>query len=169
MGFGNAPFVDPTGAIVDAPFAFDFAHNLHRIVQSLMWSHTTSILDTLITLLKTYDYMGDPSLGKMWDRSLIYVATEFGRDKLRPAGASSWGTSHHLNNGSLLISPLLKGNAVYGGVDPRTGLTYGFDPVTGTPDKSRVFNESDVYSVIAGALNLDVPAARAFPAIVKGA
>ena len=104
----------------------------------------------------------------MWDRSLIYVATEFGRDKTRPAGAQSWGTGHHLNNGSLLISPLLKGNKVYGGVDPKTSLTYGFDPVTGAPDKNRTFYESDVYSVIAQALGLDVPGARAFPAVVRG-
>jgi hypothetical protein len=104
----------------------------------------------------------------MWDRSLVYIATEFGRDKKRPADSASWGTAHHLNNGSVLISPLLKGNAVYGGVDPKTCLTYGFDPVTGAPDKNRVFNESDVYSVIAQALNLDVPAARPFPAIVRG-
>jgi hypothetical protein len=103
----------------------------------------------------------------MWDRSLVYIATEFGRDKQRPAGAASWGTAHHLNNGSVLISPLLKGNAVYGGVDPKTGLTYGFDPVTGAPDKKSIFTESDVYSVIAKALDLDVPAARDFPAIVR--
>jgi hypothetical protein len=169
LGFNTEPFVDPSGAIVGAPIAFDFSHNLHRIVQSLMWCRTTAILDTLITLLKTHDYLGDPALGKMWDRSLIYVATEFGREKQRPANATSWGTAHHLNNGSLLISPLLNGNAVYGGVDPMTGLTYGFDPVTGAPDKNRTYFESDVYSVIAQALDLPVPNGRPFPAIVKGA
>jgi hypothetical protein len=169
MGFDTNPVVDQSGAITGAPIAFDFSHNLHRIVQSMMWSRATSMLDTLITLLKTHDYMGDPSLGKMWDRSLVYVATEFGRDKKRPSGADSWGTSHHLNNGSVMISPLLKGNAVYGGVDPTTGLTYGFDPTTGKPDKNVIYKEGDVYSVIAGALGLDAPAARAFPAIVRGA
>jgi len=44
----------------------------------------------------------------LWDRSLIYVATDCGREKARPSGASSWGTGHHLNNGSVLISPLLR-------------------------------------------------------------
>jgi hypothetical protein len=169
MGFDTNPVVDQSGAITGAPIAFDFSHNLHRIVQSLMWSRTTRLLDTLITLLKTHDYMGDPALGKMWDRSLIYVATEFGRDKVRPKGASSWGTSHNLNNGSVLVSPLLKGNAVYGGVDPKTGITYGFDPATGKPDKNRVFNESDVYSVIAQAMGLEIPNARKFDAMVRGA
>jgi hypothetical protein len=167
MGYNTEPVVDSDGAISGAPIAFDFSHNLHREVQSMMWCRTASIIDTLITLLKTHDYLGDPSLGKMWDRSLVYIATEFGRDKQRPADAASWGTAHHLNNGSVLISPLLKGNAVYGGVDPKTGLTYGFDPATGAPDKNRVFNESDVYSVVAKALDLDVPAARDFPAIVR--
>jgi hypothetical protein len=168
MGFNSDPVVDQQGAISGAPIAFDFSHNLHRVVQSLMWCRTASMIDTLVTLLKTHDYLGDPALGKMWDRSLVYIATEFGRDKKRPSGSSSWGTGHNLNNGSVLISPLLKGNAVYGGVDPRTGSTYGFDPESGAPDKNRVFNESDVYSVIAQALELPVPAARAFPAVVRG-
>jgi len=54
-------------------------------------------------MLKKHDYMGDPELGKMWDRSLIYVATEFGRGKTRRKDAETSGTSHHLNNGSVLI------------------------------------------------------------------
>lgn len=104
----------------------------------------------------------------MWDRSLIYVASEFGRDKIRPNGAASWGTSHHLNNGSLLISPLLKGNAAYGGVDPTTGLTYGFDPATGEPKTDTVLFERDVYCAIAHALNVDFPGRTDFPALVRG-
>src|SRR5262249_35607245 len=112
MGFNTEPLVESDGSISGAPIAFDFSHNLHRIVQSMMWCPTAAIVDTLITLLKTHDYLGDPSLGRMWDRSLVYIATEFGRDKKRPSGATSWGTAHSLNNGSVLISPLLKGNAV---------------------------------------------------------
>jgi hypothetical protein len=168
LGFNPDPAFDTAGNIMGSPIAFDFSHNMHPIVQSLMWCRTAYLLDKLITLLKTHDYLGDPELGPMWDRSLVYVATEFGRDKTRPSGAQVWGTGHHLNNGSLLISPLLKGNKVYGGVDPKTSLTYGFDPVTGAPDKSRIFYESDVYSVIAQALGLEVPGARAFPAVVRG-
>jgi hypothetical protein len=168
LGFNPDPAFDTAGNIMGSPIAFDFSHNMHWIVQSLMWCRTVYLLDKLITLLKTHDYLGDPELGPMWDRSLIYVATEFGRDKTRPAGAQSWGTGHHLNNGSLLISPLLRGNKVFGGVDPKTSLTYGFDPVSGAPDRERTFYESDVYSVIAQALGLDVPGARAFPAVVRG-
>jgi hypothetical protein len=168
MGYSQDAYVQPSGAIVGSPIAFDFSHNSHRQAQGLMWGRTVGLLDTLITLLKTHDYMGDPALGKMWDRSLVYVATEFGRDKKRPFLAGSWGTGHDLNNGSVLISPLLKGNAVYGGVDPRTCLTYGFDPNTGAPTPDKVMGESDVYGIIAHALDLDAPAATRFPSVVRG-
>jgi uncharacterized protein (DUF1501 family) len=125
------------------------------------------LLDTLITLLKSYDYMGDPALGKMWDRSLVYVATEFGRSKTRPSGSTSWGTGHDLNNGSLIISPLIKGNRAYGGVDPKTGLTYGFDRMTGEPKRDVTLFEGDVYSLIAHAMGIEFPGRVDFPAVVK--
>lgn len=168
LGHRPDPVVLGDGSIVGTPIAFDFSHNMHRIVQSIMWGRTASLIDQLITLLKTHDYMGDPELGPMWDRSLIYIATEFGRDKVRPQGASAWGTSHHMNNGAVLISPLLKGNAVYGGVDPKTGLTYGFDPASGEPDPARTLYESDVYSLIAHALDIDFAGRVDFPSVVRG-
>ncbi|HEY6879331.1 MAG TPA: hypothetical protein VI299_14995 [Polyangiales bacterium] len=167
LGLPTNPYVTAAGDITGAPLAFDFSHNAHREVQSLMWCRTASLVDKLIDLLKTHDYLGDPSLGKMWDRSLVYIATEFGRDKKRPYLSNSWGTGHHLNNGSVILSPLVRGNAVYGGVDPTTCLTYGFDPISGAPTPGSVLNESDVYSIIAQALALDVPGARAFPAVVR--
>jgi hypothetical protein len=154
--------------VASTPIAFDFSHTNHRLTQSLMWSRTATLLDTLITLLKEYDYLGDPSLGKMWDRSLIYVATEFGRSKLRPAGSDSWGTAHDLNNGSVIISPLIRGNRVYGGVDVNTGHTYGFDPKTGEPNRDKTLFEGDVYSLIAHAMDISFPGRVDFPAVVKG-
>jgi hypothetical protein len=169
MGFPTDPYVSKAGEIQGSPLAFDFSHSSHREIQSLMWSRTAGVLDKLISLLKSHDYLGDASLGKMWDRSLIYVATEFGRDKTRPFLSGAWGTGHHLNNGSLLISPLLKGNAVYGGVDPKTCLTYGCDLSTGQPTPGKHLDESHVYGAIAQALDLDAPAAPKFPAIVRGA
>jgi hypothetical protein len=168
MGFSQDAYVSPSGKIVGSPIAFDFSHNSHRQTQSLMWGRSAGLLDILITLLKTHDYMGDPALGKMWDRSLVYMATEFGRDKKRPFLAGSWGTGHDLNNGSMLISPLLKGNAVYGGVDPKTCLTYGFNPETGAKAPDKVMGESDVYGIIAHALDLEAPAAKRFPGVVRG-
>lgn len=108
-------------------------------------------------LLQRLDYLGDPALGKMWDRSLIYVATDFGRDKTRPAAAESWGTGHALNNGTLIVSPLLKRNRVFGGIDPTTCETYGFDGSTGNPEPGIHCSEAHVYSAIAQAMDIEFP------------
>lgn len=153
--------------IVSAPLAFDFSHTSHRLAQSLQWNRMMRVLDGLISLLKRFDYLGDPSLGKMWDRSMIYIATDFGREKVRPAGSQSWSTGHHLNNGNVLISPLLRGNRVYGGVDPKTGLTHGFDPTTGEPKPGTLMREGDVYSAVAHALDINFPGRRDMPAMVR--
>jgi uncharacterized protein (DUF1501 family) len=146
------------------PLAFDFSHNDHPSTQNAMWSRVLRIVDGLIDLLK-----GEPdgAGGTLWDRSLVYVATDFGREKVRPANATAFGTGHHLNNGVVLVSPLLKGGRVYGGVDPTTLLTHGFDPTTGEPAPGTVMREGDVYAVIAGAMGVDYPGRRAFPAIVR--
>ena len=154
--------------IISTPLAFDYSHTDHRVAQNLMWNRITKVLDGLVTLLKTYDYLGDSSLGKMWDRSLIYVATDFGRDKRRPNGSSSWGTGHHLNNGSLLISPMVRGNRVFGGVDPDTLLTYGFDRSSGDPEPDMVMREGDVYSAVAQALDIDFTGRRNMSAVLRG-
>jgi hypothetical protein len=154
-------------SLIATPLAFDYSHNDHRVAQNLMWGRTSRLIDGLITLLKTFDYLGDPTLGKMWSRSLIYVATDFGREKFRPSGATSWSTGHHLNNGALLISPLLKGNAVYGGVDPNTLLTYGFDRRTGDPDPGAIMREGDVYSAIASALDIEFAERRDMSVMLK--
>ena len=98
----------------------------------------------------------------MWDRSFIYLATEFGRDKVK-----SGGSGHNMNNGSLMISPMLKGNQVFGGIDQSTGLTYGFDPNTGAPNRSaKLGREGDVYSVIAQAFGIEFKKRRDKPAMM---
>jgi hypothetical protein len=142
------------GGITNPPLAFDFSHNSHRAAQAIMWQRIMNIADGLIDLLKGEEF--DSTTGESyWDRTLIYVATEFGRDKERQGGADDFGTGHHLNNGFLIISPLANGNHVLGGVDPATGLTYGFDPATGAPDRNRNMAEADIYSGILGALKVD--------------
>ena len=146
--------------IVGTPLAFDYSHTNHRAAQSVMWGRIAKVLDGLISALKATDYLGDPSLGKMWDRSLVYVATDFGRERTRSSPEEDFGTAHHLNNGALLVSPLLHGNKVYGGVDPETTLTFGYDRNTGKADKSQVQREGDVYSVIAQALDIEFPGRR---------
>lgn len=166
--FALAPSFQPTfrgATIVNTPLAFDFSHADHAGTQNVMWSRVLAVVDGLIRLLK-----GSPvgETGEtLWDRSLVYIATDFGRDKVKPYGSSQWGTAHHLNNGVVMISPLLRGNRVYGGVDPDTCLTYGFDPTTGDPAPGTVMREADVYSVLAGALDVPFEGRRDFPAVVK--
>ena len=103
--------------------------------------------------------------GTLFDRSLIYVLAEFGRSKERPAGSrGGFGTGHHVSNGVLLVSPMLKGNAVYGGVDPDSLLTHGVDLTTGVPtapepglppNAGQVLREGHIYSLLAQAMGVD--------------
>jgi hypothetical protein len=140
--------------IVDSPpLAFDFSHQSHRSGQALMWSRMYSICDKLITLLKGRELMSGTSY---WDRSMIYFATEFGRTRTRPENAENFGTGHHLNNGALLISPMIRAGRIYGGIDSSSTLTYGFDPMTGIPIPGREMSEAEMFSAIAHGLNLDV-------------
>ncbi|NRA46217.1 MAG: hypothetical protein HRU09_14785 [Oligoflexales bacterium] len=159
---GQDPNISAEGS-PNAPIAFDWSHVDHRGAQNAMWSYMLKSTDALIDLLKATDIDGDPANGKMWDQSMIYFATEFGRDKV-----SSGGSGHHLNNGSLLISPMLNGNAIYGGVG-NDGITYGFEPQTGIPDPNRMMHEEDVYSAVAMALGIDFDGRTDLKAMVKGA
>mgnify|MGYP000949313554 CR=1 FL=1 len=164
LGPSNSPVFESTERIINAPIAFDWSHNDHRGGQNAMWSRILKVMDALIDLLKATDHLGNAGLGKMWDRSLIYVATEFGRDKV-----SSGGSGHHLNNGNVLVSPLIKGNRVYGGVNPNTCLTYGFDPTTGDPLTGEVMREQHIYSAIAHAMDIDFDTRIDMPGVVKNA
>lgn len=156
-----------TQKVVNAQLAFDYSHNNHRVTQSAMWSRILRVTDGLIRLLEQTEDSSHPG-ESLWARSLVYIATDFGREKQRPtAGAMTFGTGHHLNNGVVLISPRLKGNRVYGGVDPDTCLTYGFDRVTGDPAPGTVMGEGDVYSAICAALGVDFSGRVPIPAMLK--
>lgn len=140
------------GDLINPPIAFDFSHQSHRATQALMWSRIMKVADGLIDLLKGEELSNGVSF---WDRSMIYIATDFGRDKRRPAGAADFGTSHHLNNGIVAISPMVRGNTILGGVDPDTGLTYGFDPATGQKDEGRNMAEAEIFAGLLQALGID--------------
>lgn len=73
----------------------------------------------------------DPSKGKVWDRSLIYIATDFGRT-MNTQQEGSRGSAHDLNS-----------------------KTYGFDPMSGEAQLGRNMNEKDTYSLICQALGVD--------------
>jgi hypothetical protein len=159
----QSPLISAQGS-PNAPIAFDWSHVDHRGAQNSMWSYILKGIDGLIDLLKATDVDGDPAQGKMWDRSLIYIATEFGRDKV-----TTGGSGHHLNNGVVMISPLLKGNKIYGGVDAATGITHGFDTTTGAPDPSKKMKEKHIYGVVAHAMGINYEGRGDFPAMVRKA
>ena len=158
-----------SSGIYNPPLAFDFSHNDHRSAQAFMWARILSTVDRLATLLKSEPF--DTATGEtLWDRTMIYVATDFGRTRTRPDNAIVFSSGHDLNNGFLLISPMVKGNTVLGGVDPLTTLSYGFDARTGTPQVGAVgSNEPDIFSGVLTAMGADLagsglPDASAFKA-----
>lgn len=143
---------DPGGGLLTPPLAFDFSHNQHRATQAHMWDRTLGIIDKLIGLLKGAEYKAGESF---WSRSLVYVATDFGRSKERFGGNPNFGSGHDLNNGVVVVSPKANGNKVFGGVNAKTALTYGFNPTTGAPDTGRKTSEAEIYAGVLGALKVD--------------
>jgi hypothetical protein len=156
----------PAGAVLNPPIAFDFSHNGHRSVQALMWSRMYAIADALIDLLSQEEFANGQIY---WDRSLVYFASDFGRSKGRAANATEFASGHHLNNGVLAISPLVRGDTVFGGVDADTCLTYGCDPLTGRPEPGRNNSEAEVFSALLTALDVDTAQSGlpGFPAIKR--
>jgi hypothetical protein len=57
---------------------------------------------------------------------------------------------------------------VYGGVNPRTCLTYGFDPSTGAPTPGKHLGEADIYGIIAQALDVEAEGLPRYCAVVRG-
>lgn len=162
---GDYDFQD--GDVRNPPIAFDFSHQAHRSVQAFMWDRLYRVADGLIDLLKGEEYANGESF---WDRSMIYFATDFGRSKTRPANSDEFASGHNLNNGVLLVSPLVNGNTILGGVDPDTGYTYGFDPSTGAPRPGTNMEEGQIFSGILQGLGVDTSPARLpdMPAMRKG-
>ena len=67
----------------------------------------------------------------------------------------------------MIVSPLLNGGRVYGGVDAATGLTFGFDRATGVAAPGTLMHEEDVYSVLASALDIDFEGRIAIPTMLR--
>lgn len=127
--------------------SFDYSHTDHFSGQLWMWDRVLLLADRLIDLLKAepLDSEGQES---MWDRTVMYFATEFGRQRGRPPNALEFTSGHALNNGVLMMSPLLRGNQVVGGVDPARIETYG-------PDSQSHYSEVHAYATLLGALDVD--------------
>lgn len=131
------------------PIAYDFSHTDHEPTQAAMWDRTLFMTDGLIRLLKATP-MGS---GTMWDKSVVYIATEFGRTTTKPSGNGQYGTGHELNNGVALVSPLLRGGRVYGEADPDTGMTTGVDDEGNASRESHhIRGEASVVATLGAAL-----------------
>ena len=130
---GTSCAVTLTEPGTDGFLAFDQSHTSHASAQETHWDRVLEVAGRLITLLEDAPYVrSDGEVdGTLWDRTLITFATEFGRDKWDTGGG--FGTGHHLNNGLLLVSPLLAGDQSLGEPDPDNGFICGFDPETGEP------------------------------------
>lgn len=143
------------GGLSNPPLAFDFSHQDHRASQAFMWQRILSVTDRLIDLLKAEPY--DSTSGQtLWDNTLIYVATDFGRTKIRPSGATQFGTGHDLHNGFLMLSPMLKGGTLLGGVNPTDLSSKTWDTETGAEQVGDTdSNERNVFAGVLHTLGVD--------------
>lgn len=140
--------------VLNPPLSFDYSHTQHRNTQGIMWQRMLDTIDSLVDLLQGAEHPQCPG-ETMMDHTLIYLATDFGRTKTHQPGLTEWGSGHELNNGSLIVSPLVPGNTVLGGVEPTTGMTYGWDPATGGQLPDEVTPERTLYAGILQAIGVD--------------
>lgn len=145
-----------------APMGFNWSHTDHRSGQNSMWSYVLKNVDGLINLLKATDIEGNPAKGKMWDKSVIYITSEFGRDRVQEGGSEP-----HKSNANMIVSPLVNGNRFYGSLDASTGQIGGFNPETGEPESWRQITAADHYSIIADLMGAPFTGQRDFPCIKK--
>jgi hypothetical protein len=148
------------------PLAFDFSHQDHRGAQAFMWSKMLSLVDRLSDLLKAEPFAEAPGQS-LWDRTMIYIATDFGRTRTRLGGTTNFSSGHDMNNGIVMFSPMVDGNRILGSVDPLTTYTRGFNPETGVTDLGVISNERDNFAGILHTLGVDtsgsgLPDARAY-------
>ncbi|MEM6928597.1 MAG: hypothetical protein AAF602_16795, partial [Myxococcota bacterium] len=134
---------------------FDASHTDHWSGQVWMWDRVFTLVDALVDLLDDEPFDDGSSL---WDHTVLVVATEFGRGRVRPPDALQFPSGHDLDNGVLIFSPRVTGNRVIGGVDPATTRPYGIeasDPTLRTPDPGARMNESHVYAAVLAAAGVD--------------
>jgi len=181
---GSSVAVTMTQPGTDGFLAFDQSHQNHRTAQRVHWNRVLRVADDLIDLLATAEYVGPdgPTGTSIWDRTMIVFATEFGRDKWDVG--DGFGTGHHLNNGLLVTSPLLRGNQTLGQPDPNNGFLCGWDRETGAPtpfdglepgedplfdDVRQPPSEEAVYGTLLQALDVNFEGQQTLPAVLKRA
>jgi len=146
------------GVTVNAGSAFDAAHGSHRSSHMLMWTRILKVADRLIELLKSEPY--GESGETLWDRTVLFMPTEFGRGQYRPENAREFGTAHDLEGAQVVVSPLANGGRVLGRVDPRTGRLSAFDPERTdnvVDDRRSGISEEETYAGILHLLGVPTP------------
>lgn len=146
------------GELVNAGSAFDAAHGIHRPNQALMWTRLLNVADRLIELLKSELY--DGSGQTLWDRTVMFLPTEFGRGQYRQNYDELFGTAHDLEGAQVVVSPLANGGTVLGEVNRSTGRLIGFDPerLTHVADPARTgISEAETYAGILHMLGVPTP------------
>lgn len=78
-------------------------------------------------------------------------------------------SGHNLNNAAVMVSPLIKGNKVYGGVDQKTGYTFGRDLALGEPEPGRQLSEGDVHHMMLQALGVPATGGPNASGIIRSA
>jgi hypothetical protein len=151
--------VSPLTGFINTPIGFDLSHQNHRGTQAMQWNRALRVAGKLIELLKGTPFA---SSGKSyWEHTVMYFATDFGRDRIRPTDAQSWGTGHHVENASLIVSPLLRGNSIFGGAkidqDSRDFKLYGFNRQTGATDENEnIATEKEIFTALLTLLDVDL-------------
>ena len=148
--------------VFNPPLSFDYSHTRHRDAQGIMWQRILDQAHALITLLQGAEHPECPG-ESLWEHTLVYVPTEFGRSRQRQDFDVDFPSMHHLNNGAAMFSTLTAPGTVLGGVHP-DGMTYGYDPSDGTPRPSEEMPEDVVYAGVLAALGIDT-AGAGLPAV----
>lgn len=121
-----AGLVGPDREIINFNSVFDAAHNTHRPSQDFHWSRLLEVADGLIGLLKATPY-GDQG-ESFWDHTVLYMPSEFGRAQYRTGPSGNFGTAHDFPGAQVVVSPLVRGNRIFGGIDRSQARLIGFDP-----------------------------------------
>ncbi len=177
---GTSAAVTLTDPGTDGFLAFDQSHFDHANGQADHWDRALDTASRLIQLLKQaewHDKDGQATGTSYWDRTMIVFATEFGRDKFDNGRDA---TGHVMNNGLLVVSPMVEGNQALGEVDPNNGYICGYDLETGeptpfdgvTPGEDPLYDderlppgETTIYGALSKVLGVDFEGRETIPAI----
>jgi len=116
----------PNQEIINFNSVFDAAHNIHRPSQDFHWSRLLEVADGLIGLLRATPYGNQGE--SLWDRTVLYMPSEFGRGQYRTGPSGNFGTDHDFPGVQIVVSPLVRGHRIFGDIDRSQARLIGFEP-----------------------------------------